>query len=137
MVGDRTGRWSGYGPLLVREGYAEVLTIAPNTKYESRFEAAEEEARAEGLGIWGNDSEETTIGPAPPSPPTPPPPPSPQPPPPPPSPSRPSPPPPPPEPERGTLMEAGGSITGPVPKMPGGGCPEEFPEPRGKACYAA
>jgi micrococcal nuclease len=131
--------WRSGGELfnetLVREGYAEVLTIAPNTKYESRFEAAEEEARAEGLGIWGNDSEEATAGPTPPSPllPTPPAPPPPQPPA--PSPSPPSPPPPPPEPNRGTLMEAGGSITGPVPKMPGGGCPKEFPQEVGRVCY--
>ncbi len=53
--------------------------------------------------------------------------------------SRPSPPPPPPprppNPNPGTLMEAGGSAEGPLPKMPGGGCPEEFPVEKEKGCY--
>jgi hypothetical protein len=68
--------------------------------------------------------------------PTPPPRPAPQPPP-------PSPPPPPPAPtpspaiDEGELMNAGGPGEGPVPLMPGGGCPEEFPTKRGGACYAA
>jgi hypothetical protein len=130
---DRFGRalayvWLPGGELfnetLVRQGYAEVATFEPNVKYEARFEAAEEEARAEGLGIWGSGSEETTSGPTTPSTSTPPTPPAP-------------PPPPPLEPNPGTLMKAGGSTTGPVAKMPGGLCPEEFPEPRGGACYAA
>lgn len=125
-----------FNETLVREGYAEVLTVQPNVKYEDRFEAAEEEARAEGLGIWGSGSEETTSEVTSPSPPTP----SPQPPPPPPpSPPRPSPPPAPPpvppEPNRGTLMEAGGSLDGPVPKMPDGDCPKEFPQERGGVCH--
>jgi hypothetical protein len=34
------------------------------------------------------------------------------------------------------LMEAGGPLTGPVPPMPGGGCPPEFPLMRGGLCYA-
>ena len=33
------------------------------------------------------------------------------------------------------LMEAGGPEDGPAPKMPGGGCPEEFPVERGDGCY--
>jgi hypothetical protein len=37
----------------------------------------------------------------------------------------------------GTLLEAGGAGTGPVPTMPGGGCPEEFPTEKDGACYAA
>ena len=37
----------------------------------------------------------------------------------------------------GTLLEAGGPQTGPVPTMPGGGCPDEFPTARDGACYAA
>lgn len=52
---------------------------------------------------------------------------------------RPSPPPsppPPPSPDRGTLMDAGGSSEGPMPKMPGGGCPEEFPVEKEKGCYS-
>jgi micrococcal nuclease len=40
-----------FNETLVREGYAEVATFPPNVKYEDRFLAAEEEARAEGLGI--------------------------------------------------------------------------------------
>lgn len=33
------------------------------------------------------------------------------------------------------LMEAGGPEDGPVPAMPDGGCPGEFPTSRGGACY--
>jgi len=33
------------------------------------------------------------------------------------------------------LLEAGGPEDGPVPLMPGGGCPEEFPLQRGESCY--
>ena len=55
---------------------------------------------------------------------------------PPPSPKTPPPSPPPP-PNPGTLMEAGGAIEGPVPVMPSGGCPEEFPVKKGEACYAS
>jgi len=47
------------------------------------------------------------------------------------------PPAPPPQPDRGTLMEAGGPTEGPVPVMPGGGCPEEFSVKKGEACYAS
>ena len=35
---------------LLEEGYAQVLTIPPNDKYESEFEEAESEARVEGEG---------------------------------------------------------------------------------------
>ncbi|TCJ16766.1 hypothetical protein E0L93_08560 [Rubrobacter taiwanensis] len=34
------------------------------------------------------------------------------------------------------LLEAGGPGDGPVPAMPGGGCPAEFPLERGGLCYA-
>ncbi len=34
-----------------------------------------------------------------------------------------------------TLMEAGGPQDGPAPRMPGGGCPGEFPVERGDGCY--
>ncbi len=37
----------------------------------------------------------------------------------------------------GSLMEAGGPAEGPLPKMPGGGCPEEFPVEQVDGCYAA
>ena len=36
----------------------------------------------------------------------------------------------------GTLMDAGGPEDGPMPLMPDGSCPEEFPTERGGACYA-
>ena len=34
------------------------------------------------------------------------------------------------------LFESGGPEDGPVPRMPGGGCPEEFPVEKGDGCYA-
>ncbi len=34
-----------------------------------------------------------------------------------------------------TLLKAGGSFSGPVPLMPGGGCPEEFPVELDGACH--
>jgi micrococcal nuclease len=37
---------------LLRGGYAQVLTIPPNDKYEQRFEAAERAARSEEAGRW-------------------------------------------------------------------------------------
>jgi hypothetical protein len=38
--------------------------------------------------------------------------------------------------DRGSLMEAGGPTAGPVPLMPGGECPEEYPVQRHHACFA-
>ena len=35
----------------------------------------------------------------------------------------------------GNLLEAGGPTSGPVPLMPDGGCPREFPTMRNGACY--
>jgi len=35
----------------------------------------------------------------------------------------------------GQLFNAGGLPKGPVPLMPGGGCPKEFPVQRGDACF--
>lgn len=37
----------------------------------------------------------------------------------------------------GNLFEAGGPSSGPVPLMPNGSCPREFPAMRDGACYAA
>lgn len=37
---------------LVREGYARVLTIPPNDRYESIFERAEQDARDDADGLW-------------------------------------------------------------------------------------
>ena len=34
------------------------------------------------------------------------------------------------------LFDSGGPTSGPLPQMPNGGCPREFPVQRGKACYA-
>lgn len=36
----------------------------------------------------------------------------------------------------GQLLRAGGPEEGPVPPMPGGGCPKEYPVERDTACYA-
>lgn len=57
---DRFGRlllhvWAddvNVGEALVREGYAEVLQIDPNVRYLDVFEAAEQEAREAGRGLW-------------------------------------------------------------------------------------
>ncbi len=38
---------------LVEKGYAQAYPYPPNTKYQSRFAEAQEEARAGGRGIWG------------------------------------------------------------------------------------
>jgi hypothetical protein len=35
----------------------------------------------------------------------------------------------------GSLLEAGGPTSGPVPLMPDGGCPREFPKMRDGLCY--
>lgn len=52
----------------------------------------------------------------------------------PPPPPRPNPPPPPPP---APPFNAGGPKVGPVPPMPDGSCPKEYPDQRGGACYAA
>ncbi len=44
---------SMFNEALLREGYAQVATFPPNTRYLERFEAAQEEAREAGRGIWG------------------------------------------------------------------------------------
>ena len=38
-------------------------------------------------------------------------------------------------PQGGQLMNAGGPADGPIPLMPGGGCPAEFSTQRDGACY--
>jgi hypothetical protein len=38
---------------LVELGYAQTYPYEPNTKYAQRFQEAQQEARAGGLGIWG------------------------------------------------------------------------------------
>ena len=42
-----------FNEVLLEEGYAQAYPYEPNTRYEGRFAAAQEEARAAGLGIWG------------------------------------------------------------------------------------
>jgi micrococcal nuclease len=42
-----------FNELIVKEGYARVMTVEPNHMHESRFVAAEEKARKEGKGFWG------------------------------------------------------------------------------------
>ena len=41
-----------------------------------------------------------------------------------------------PNPSNGRLMDTGGATVGPVPLMPGGRCPAEFPQERDGACYS-
>ena len=40
------------GEELVRGGFAEVLVVEPNDRYVEAFDAAEDEARAAGRGLW-------------------------------------------------------------------------------------
>lgn len=40
--------------LLVREGYAQVMTVSPNVKYQDIFLKLQREAREQGRGLWGN-----------------------------------------------------------------------------------
>jgi micrococcal nuclease len=42
-----------FNEVLVEEGLAQAYPYEPNTRYEGRFAAAQEEARADGIGIWG------------------------------------------------------------------------------------
>jgi micrococcal nuclease len=58
---DRYGRLLGYvfladGRMLndeiISSGYASVLTIPPNVKYQERFLEAYRSARRSGLGLW-------------------------------------------------------------------------------------
>jgi micrococcal nuclease len=41
-----------YNELLIREGYARIMTVPPNVAHAGDFLAAEKEAKEEGLGIW-------------------------------------------------------------------------------------
>jgi micrococcal nuclease len=38
---------------MVRQGYAQIMTIAPNVKYSELFLAAEKDARENKRGMWG------------------------------------------------------------------------------------
>lgn len=59
---DRYGRllahvWLADGTLfnlqILRDGYAQILTIPPNVKYAELFLACQREAREQGRGLWG------------------------------------------------------------------------------------
>jgi micrococcal nuclease len=116
-----------FNETLVRVGLAQVYTVLPNDKYASRFLAAQRQARNEGLGVWAADpctAPPPTPATSPPitttSPPT----------------TTTSPPtttapisPP------TTKLDSGGPENGPVPRMAGGGCPDEYSVERGGACY--
>ena len=47
-----------FNETLVSEGWAQVATFEPNVRYEDRFLAAQDRARAQELGIWGLSTEE-------------------------------------------------------------------------------
>lgn len=44
-----------YNELLLREGYAQIMTIPPNVKYADRFLEVQRQARDAGKGLWGLD----------------------------------------------------------------------------------
>jgi len=48
-----TGDGQMFNEDLLEEGYAQAYPYPPNTKYEDRFAAAQADARAADLGIWG------------------------------------------------------------------------------------
>jgi len=48
---------------LAREGYADVLSIAPNTTHASEIGAAVRDAREQGRGLWGACSGAVPSGP--------------------------------------------------------------------------
>lgn len=58
---DKYGRYLAYvwvgkemfNETLVKNGYANVMTIQPNVKYQKKFVAGERYARQNGKGLWG------------------------------------------------------------------------------------
>jgi micrococcal nuclease len=58
---DRHGRLLAYlwrdaelvNLVILRDGYAQVLTVSPNIRYEALFRLCQREARAAGRGLWG------------------------------------------------------------------------------------
>lgn len=109
-----------FNETLAREGYAEARAFPPNVRYEDRFVAAESEAMAAGVRLWNPSGPcvEPEVGPTESA-----------------TPSRATTP----EPFESDeeLLEAGGSVVGPVPAMPDGGCPEEYPTGRFGACHSS
>lgn len=107
-----------FNETLAREGYAEAATFPPNVRYEDRFVAAESEAMTAGVRLWNAsgpcvEASEASLEPEAPTLATAP------------TPSG----------SDGELLEAGGRVAGPVPPMPGGGCPEEYPVRRFGVCH--
>lgn len=47
-----------FNEALLREGFAQVATFPPNTRYLDRFEEAQRGARGAGRGIWGLPEDE-------------------------------------------------------------------------------
>ncbi len=41
-----------FNMLILREGYAQVLTVPPNVRYADLFLACQQEARVQGRGLW-------------------------------------------------------------------------------------
>lgn len=50
-----------FNEILVEEGYAQAYPYEPDTEYEDRFAAAQEGARAAGIGIWGLSLDEQCL----------------------------------------------------------------------------
>jgi len=61
-VQDQGGRLVMVGLELVRTGFAQVSTYPPDVKYVDRLRAAQDEARAAGVGMWASQG---SIAPAP------------------------------------------------------------------------
>lgn len=64
QVKDRYGRTLAYvylpddtmlNELIVREGYAQVMTVPPNVRHQELLLRAQRHAREKGRGLWGNN----------------------------------------------------------------------------------
>lgn len=56
------GGWLMVNLQLVREGLAEARTYEPDTQWQAILDAAERQAQADGLGIWGASAQPTPVG---------------------------------------------------------------------------
>lgn len=52
-ISDTEIRTKMFNAELLREGYAQVMTVPPNVKYAETFKRLENEARNAGKGLWG------------------------------------------------------------------------------------
>src|SRR5215211_4083175 len=144
-----------FNEILLRRGLARELSVEPNVRYEDRLLAAKKKAKAKGIGVWATDRcpepeatspettqlsipseattpetaapqlttrEQTTPLAITPQAATP-------------QPTTPQPAPPTTPLGDRTVLDSGGPQNGPVPLMPGGGCPAEYPHERGDLCY--